>query len=949
MRRLSLFCLLILLIFPHLVSSEELSNQSQGELIDLARYVHNEISILQSIESADLPHCGTQIAFNLFINRDNFSKEYAQIVTRLRSRPVLQTWLNSPSGHFRIHYDTSGSNVVFQTLVDTIPLGGDGVPDYVNKVCQIVDSVWSFTVDHLGFPTPVSDGTNGGGNDLVDIYIANIAPYIYGWTEPESQVSDQSVTSFVVIDNDYNDIPPYNSSTLMNRRLDAARVTLAHEFFHVIHFSMDFTEYEDQGAIQAMPWWEMSSTWMEEMMYDEINDYYFYLKYYYDEPWKSLQAVTSYVDLHQYGAAVFPIYLTEKFDTSVVRDIWERCRDYGVGPQFTIAANDAIDSITGGSYNLLSAYQEFAVWNVFTGTRAAGAPDGFIFSEAEEYAMIPDSFLICLEDYGKFQLLWDDIEGWPDTTDNGDTIILCGTALTFYESHTPQNLGANYLNMQNLQCINDSILDFYFYGEPDYDYGALWGLSVVKFPVIETHPPVVDLYDIEFSDIKTIEIPVDLYRSVVAIPTPVSTDYRAYYYKREGYGYSVQFSDTSINIAGCVNYYDMIRKIPNVVLFLTDNDSTMLIPCPDGDYDISGIPEGNYVLTAEKYEDDNGVSVADIVKIRRYLAQLDSFDTPFKIIASDVTLNDTVSVADIIKIRRYIVGLEALPSGNWRFIDSAFPITPSNWYEASDSIEVAFSGECLMGLNFIGVRLGDVNNTWDQYKSIKSNNSSAKLLAIKETYGLSGKNIAVPLLIEENIELAGIELHLKYDIESLSFLNVTSELSGEITVNANENDIHIIWEDIDNVVITEHNRPVIYLNFRIKEGLKNETEIGFVDAEIVNVQGRPYNIETVNGKIRRGNQQSESTMSPEKYSLKQNRPNPFNPITKIEFSLPEAVDVKLVIYNIMGQRIETLINNRLEAGIHSYRWDASEYPSGIYFTRLRAGSFTDAKKMILLK
>jgi len=114
----------------------------------------------------------------------------------------------------------------------------------------------------------------------------------------------------------------------------------------------------------------------------------------------------------------------------------------------------------------------------------------------------------------------------------------------------------------------------------------------------------------------------------------------------------------------------------------------------------------------------------------------------------------------------------------------------------------------------------------------------------------------------------------------------------------------------------------------------------------VNILGEPYSLNLVNGKIIKG---SLSTVLPKEYKLKQNVPNPFNPVTDIRFSLPEACNVRLEIFNIIGQRIETMINDRLEAGHHSCSWDASNYASGIYFTRLRAGKFIDTKKMILLK
>ncbi len=80
-----------------------------------------------------------------------------------------------------------------------------------------------------------------------------------------------------------------------------------------------------------------------------------------------------------------------------------------------------------------------------------------------------------------------------------------------------------------------------------------------------------------------------------------------------------------------------------------------------------------------------------------------------------------------------------------------------------------------------------------------------------------------------------------------------------------------------------------------------------------------------------------------------NYPNPFNPITEISFSLPAASHVKLEIYNIMGQKVATLVDGTIEAGEHTIQWDGSEAASGVYMYRLEAGEFVDTKKMILLK
>jgi hypothetical protein len=88
---------------------------------------------------------------------------------------------------------------------------------------------------------------------------------------------------------------------------------------------------------------------------------------------------------------------------------------------------------------------------------------------------------------------------------------------------------------------------------------------------------------------------------------------------------------------------------------------------------------------------------------------------------------------------------------------------------------------------------------------------------------------------------------------------------------------------------------------------------------------------------------------PRHYSLFQNYPNPFNPTTMISYQLPMINDVELSIYNLLGQKVATLVNEQKQAGNHQVEWDASGFASGIYYYRIVGGKFQDVKKMILIK
>lgn len=99
---------------------------------------------------------------------------------------------------------------------------------------------------------------------------------------------------------------------------------------------------------------------------------------------------------------------------------------------------------------------------------------------------------------------------------------------------------------------------------------------------------------------------------------------------------------------------------------------------------------------------------------------------------------------------------------------------------------------------------------------------------------------------------------------------------------------------------------------------------------------------------------SDIIAAPLTYELKQNFPNPFNPETRIYFSLPEMQKVQLIVYNVVGQKVRTLLNTQYAAGRHVVNWDGLDdagrrVTSGVYFYRIKAGDFIDFKKMTMIK
>ena len=85
------------------------------------------------------------------------------------------------------------------------------------------------------------------------------------------------------------------------------------------------------------------------------------------------------------------------------------------------------------------------------------------------------------------------------------------------------------------------------------------------------------------------------------------------------------------------------------------------------------------------------------------------------------------------------------------------------------------------------------------------------------------------------------------------------------------------------------------------------------------------------------------------FSLSQNYPNPFNPSTNIRYDLPKNGIVKLVVFDELGREIKTLVNENQTAGTYEATFNASQYPSGIYFYKLITDGFSETKKMLMIK
>ena len=325
----------------------------------------------------DRPFCGTSHVVEAVSATSALGPDFAKkLAKQVQRRPTTTNQLVSPSGHFRVHYDTVGHDAV-----ENIDVNANGIPDWIDVTMHVLDSTWTLQIETLGYNPPPKDGGNAG--DEYDVYIVDLGRGgAYGFTYPER--FGNTSPSYLELDNDYT-----NSIYQQTRGTDALRVTIAHEFNHAIQFGY----YQGSDGI----WWqESTSTWMEEVAYPEINDYLQYLQSFLGAPHRSLYSGNRFgSDFHIYGSSVFSHFLENQYGRGVNRLIWEE-----LGRQTNARLehfNRVLLQFEAGGFS--QAIGEFGVWNYFTGARFQ---TGY-YPEGHLYPLVPIHDLILDESQKEIQ------------------------------------------------------------------------------------------------------------------------------------------------------------------------------------------------------------------------------------------------------------------------------------------------------------------------------------------------------------------------------------------------------------------------------------------------------------------------------------------------------------------------------------------------------------------
>jgi hypothetical protein len=406
-------------------------------------------------------------------------------------------------------------------------------------------------------------------------------------------------------------------------------------------------------------------------------------------------------------------------------------------------------------------------------------------------------------------------------------------------------------------------------------------------------------------------------------------------------------------ISGTVRYCLNDNPVDLALLRITGGKSDSVYTDASGGYSFLNLPGGlDYTIKPYKWDHTNGAITAyDASLVLRnvvHLIQLSICQT----ISADVTGNCEVSAYDASYILRYVVGeIVQFPIGeDWRFFPANY-LLDSVWCAGiPDSIFYPDLYANMFNQDYKGILYGDVSGNWaggDLLIARTSDFGPLPKVSVKEIVVKPGEEFTLPIELTDLSEAYSAEFSLGYDAnwleaKKVSLTGLTSEFMLEDRITSDRIKIALAGA-----------RPVsgsgnlAGITFRVSDNVKpgERTEIKLLNLRVNESQLMELNLSYV---------VSVGTLVPEKFSLSQNRPNPFNPVTSIEYSIPTRSNVLLEVYNLLGQKVVTLVNGEQEAGTHQAIWDGKDregnaVSSGIYFYRMKSANFSEVKKMVLMK
>ncbi len=414
---------------------------------------------------------------------------------------------------------------------------------------------------------------------------------------------------------------------------------------------------------------------------------------------------------------------------------------------------------------------------------------------------------------------------------------------------------------------------------------------------------------------------------------------------------------SNLALAGVINDEQNQSLDDVMVKVMSNTDTTMNYT--NGFYLNDDLTSGiDYTVTPEKNINPlNGVTTYDLVLISKHILGVELLDSPYKIIAADANHSGSVTAVDLALLRSLILhSIDELPNNkSWRFVDAHYefnnPIQPF-LEDFPENMECVNLIESDLGMDFIGVKVGDVNGTAspNNFATTDTREKEGSLILHTNNVLLEKNKVTrVPIFAKNLDEISGFQFTFNFDPNQIELLNIENNILEKENFGLTFQEEGVItcsWIKEDKYEISSQN-PLFHLVFKAKNDLFLENNLWlnskFTQAEAYNIKNKIYSIDFLFEK----NNVDLFSYSDEA-RLFQNQPNPFSTSTEINFYLPKSTHLELQILDISGKIIHTY-HTQHATGIHKIDIDQNIFPSpGVYLYRLITPAFSASRKMILI-
>jgi hypothetical protein len=406
-----------------------------------------------------------------------------------------------------------------------------------------------------------------------------------------------------------------------------------------------------------------------------------------------------------------------------------------------------------------------------------------------------------------------------------------------------------------------------------------------------------------------------------------------------------------VNISGSVQGPNG-GALPGVGVELRGSELAPQTTGMDGGFAFQANSHGNYILIPARDGDDaDGVTTLDLVLIQKHLLALKEMDSPYTIIAADVDANGKVSAADLFTLRQLILGVNDTftKTDSWRFVDGNYvfdnPQNPLN--ESIPSSYIMDNVTQDMTIDFVGVKMGDINHTIALQGGIDlvNRNVEALGLSIDEQSFTAGQILEVPVYADNFDQINGFQLTLGFDANQLAFSDAEAGVLNFSTANLGqtrleEGKLAVSWSEAH--AVTAGTDVLFTLYF---EALRDGT-IGsalYTSHDIASPEAYNAQLEVIGLEMTIRNNEDMA------FELYQNTPNPFSEMTDIRFNLPEAATATVKIMDLTGRTIRAYTGNFAKGMNHIQVSKADLDVTGVLYYQLESEGNTATRKMVVIR